>query len=289
MAGKLIGELVALETRDRISLDGFYIENTRSRKGVIYVHGLCGSIHAGKRLESLANAVLSAGYSLLVFNNRGFGMINSFRKTTKKNGWLVAGGSAESFKDSRIDISAAVNFLKKRGCRKIVLIGSSTGCQKSIYYLANRPDRSVKGLILLAPVNDTEGEIVSRGNAEFKRAFAKAKELTRKGKSMTFVTNLCAKRFYDLHRPRSLEGGVLDFSSEKMRFISKIRVPILALLGDADQYVAKGMHQQRLDLIKKSTNPEFGCETILIRNGDHSFRTNLAAMSRVIKNWLVKQ
>lgn len=192
----------------------------------------------------------------------------------------------EDFRDSRIDIQAAVDFLKKKGCRKIILVGSSTGCQKSIYYLTQRPDRKVKGVVLMAPVNDTEGEITAMGKSEFKKLLKKAEVMTKKGKGQTLLTNLSAKRFYDLHKHGSLEGSLIDFSQKKMKYISKIRVPILALLGDADPYVTPGMHQERLDKIKASANPQTGCETVLIKKGDHAFKDNLHAMSRAIRDWL---
>jgi dienelactone hydrolase len=286
MAGKILGELVVFDTRDRISLDGFYIKKKGSRKGIIYLHGLCGMMCGGKRFESIANAAASAGYHMLTFNNRGFGMVNSFRKTTKKGGWFTAGGSMENFKDCRLDIQAAVDFLKKKGCRKIIIAGSSTGCQKSIYYLTHHPDRKVRGVILMAPVNDTEGDIVTLGKSEFDRLFRKAKNLTKKGRGEALVTSLSAKRFYDLHKLHSLESRLLDFNQKKMRYISKIRVPILALLGDADPYVTPGRHQERLDKICASANPRTKCETVLVKKGDHAFKDNLPAMSRAIRDWL---
>lgn len=286
MAGKILGELVEIETADRLGLTGFYVPKARSRKGAVFIHGLCSGMRAGRKFESIARVAGSAGFQFLTFGNRGSGMVNGFSKNTKKSGYKIAGGSMEDFRECRIDIQAAVNFLKKKGCRKIVLIGSSTGCQKSIYYLTRRPDRSVKGLILMAPVNDTEGEIASRGLPEFKKLFKKAKSLTEKGKGDTLLTHLSAKRFYDLHKPRSLEASMLDFGRKRMARISKIRVPILALLGDADPYVTPGKHKERLEKIKGSSNRKAGCETALINDGDHGFKDALPAVSRTIRDWL---
>jgi alpha-beta hydrolase superfamily lysophospholipase len=214
-------------------------------------------------------------------------MINSISGATKKTKNKTFGGSLERFQDCRFDIQAAVNFLKKKGCNKIYLVGHSTGTQKAAYYITKKPDSKVKGVILLAPADDTEGHIAAAGIADFRKTFARAKRLTKQNKGSTLVTHLSAKRFYDLHKPKSVEGNIFNYNRKKLSYISKIKVPLLAVFGSKDKYVLNNYHQARLDLIKSSAKAP--CTTVLIRNADHGFSRHTKELSKTLLKWLKKQ
>ena len=176
----MLGKLVSFKTKDKLVLDGFYIPK-KSKKGAIFIHGLTSRVRLTVLVDALINSVPKLDYHFLSFNNRGFGVINYFKPDKKKARQRYIGGALERFEDCRLDLQAAVNFLKKQGCRRIILIGHSTGTQKSAYYLTKRPDRAVKGVVLLAPANDTEGDIAEIGRKKFQVKFNKAKQMVKKG------------------------------------------------------------------------------------------------------------
>lgn len=214
-------------------------------------------------------------------------MINSISGSTKKAKNKTIGGSLEKFQDCLHDIQAAVSFLKKKGCKKIFLIGHSTGTQKAAYYLSKKPDPKIKGVILLAPADDTEGHIAAAGIADFRKVFARAKRLTKQKKGDERVTNLSARRFYCLHKPNSVEGSIFNYNKKKLSQIAKIKAPILAVFGSKDKYVLKNRHQSHLDLIE--TSAKSPCTTVLIKNADHGFSRHAKELSKAMTAWLKKQ
>ncbi len=106
--------------------------------------------------------------------------INKKRKKTKVDYARIGGGS-EEFKDCIFDIKAVVDFLSKKGYKKIVLQGHSLGCQKTTFYKYKTKDKRIKSLILLAPVDDI-AFIKSALKDKYKKALKTARAMVKKGK-----------------------------------------------------------------------------------------------------------
>jgi len=175
-----------------------------------------------------------------------------------------------------------VNFLKKRGCNKIFLIGHSTGCQKSSYYLSQIHDKNVKGVVLLAPCNDTDAEIMHGGEKVFKKRLNHAKKLIKNNKKKEFIGLFTAERYYGLHC--GVESKIFDYTKKKLNYISKIKVPILAILGGSEEHMAQENIEKSLQLIKDSANVK--CKTIVVKNANHHYSPNLKGMIKVLGGWL---
>ncbi|MCK4555446.1 MAG: DUF1749 domain-containing protein, partial [Candidatus Aenigmarchaeota archaeon] len=152
----LKGELVRIETKDKLELQGILYEpETKTDKIIIHIHAWVGNFYENLFLDYIAKEAVSKGFAFLSYNNRGAGFVADFIKKEKyKRAYFRCGGSTAKFEDSVLDISAGIDFVSKRGYKNIVLEGHSLGCQKSAFYQYKTQDIRVKGLVLLAPVDD---------------------------------------------------------------------------------------------------------------------------------------
>ena len=104
------------------------------------------------------------------FNTRGHDVVAGRGRT-------LAGAAFERFRDCVPDLRAVIAFARRRGYRRIVLAGHSTGANKVLYYAAKTADRRVTGLILLGPISDIAGEAKRIGRRELGRRVARASRL----------------------------------------------------------------------------------------------------------------
>jgi uncharacterized protein len=108
-SANLLTENVRFTSADGTILAGWMIGQSHSERGVVLLHG-----HSGDRRTVLDRAALyqTQGWQVLSYDARGHG--ESPGQCTV--GWL-----------DRVDVVAAVEFLKKRGCREIIGHGISQG------------------------------------------------------------------------------------------------------------------------------------------------------------------
>jgi pimeloyl-ACP methyl ester carboxylesterase len=280
------GELISFKTLDEVELSGFYKQAKRkSKKCVVYIHGLTGDFLDPPLVDEIGESVTRAGFNFLSFNNRGSEIITWFKVKGKLE---MIGGARERFEDCIDDIAAAVNYACKRGSSEVVLVGHSTGCQKSVYYQSTTQDVRVKGIILLGPASDTDYEKKRLGK-KFMWALAYAKGTLKVGQGdrLFYGTEefLTFRRFYSLHKPTSLEGTIFNYRTGRMRLLSRINVPVLAAYGSEDHFSVFSPKQE-LEMIGK--NLKDGFKPLIINGAGHSFEGKESNLAGAIARWLRK-
>ena len=167
--------LARLRTRDDVYLDGVFAEpSRRSETALVWVHGLGSVFSSGQPLiRELSVRLTRAGVGYFKFNTRGHDVVAGRGRT-------LAGAAFERFRDCVLDFRAVIAFARRRGYRKIILAGHSTGANKVLYYAAKIADRRVTGLILLGPISDIAGEAKRIGRRELGRRVARASRLAAK-------------------------------------------------------------------------------------------------------------
>lgn len=277
-------------TKDGLELHGLLFEPDRkTSKALIHVHGWVGNFYENKFIDYVAKEAVSRGFAFFTFNNRGVGVINDYIKKKKgKISYVRIGGSWEEFKECIFDIKAAVDFLSKRGYKKIVLEGHSLGCQKTTFYKYKTKDRRVKNLILLAPVDDaafTKRWLKGRD----KKALEIARKMVKKGNSkepvpkwMAFYELLNASMFLNVADSQSLSGRIFDFSG-KLKEIKNVNCPVLVVFGSKDDYQEKP--GEKLDILKEKIKD---CEVRLVKNANHGFVGLESKLAKLIGDWLKK-
>jgi pimeloyl-ACP methyl ester carboxylesterase len=234
---------ITFQSKDKLSYNAILLGSAKAKKAYIFIHGLGGDMFSRYNLnEKLAKK----SRMLLSFNNRGQGIINKFKKADDKSkkGYTskLVGSALEKFTDCKYDIQGAVDYLKNIGVKEIYLVGHSTGCQKSVYYLAKTNDSAVKGAVLLAPISDYSSIINTIDSNIYQKALkASLKMKSAKQANKLLPENLwdrsiSAQRFLSLYTPNSTEE-IFSYESKKpATLLKKVNKKLLILLGEDDEY-----------------------------------------------------
>lgn len=287
---KLKGELVRIQTKDNLELQGLLFEpEQKCDKAVIHIHGWTGNFYENFFLECIAEGLIDNNFAFLTFNNRGAGFIQEFmKKSGSKVEYVKIGGGLEHFEDCLIDIEAAVLFLQKRGFNKIYLQGHSTGAQKSAYF-ALKVKVGIQGLILLEPADDPEIAKSLLGN-RYEEACKIARNYIKSGtpnKAMpswvSFGFQTSAQRFLSIANPQSPEGRLFHFSGD-LNKLKSINLPIIIIFGSKSQYQENP--EQTIKILRQQLP---NITTKLIEDGDHWFNNYEDNLQQTITNWLKQQ
>lgn len=284
--------LVQIETTDRLLLNGFWFGPSHANTVFILIHGLTSNAYAN---HGLVLPLVDKNTAVLTFSNRGSEKITRFKKRDrrKKKGYssVTIGEAHEVFTDCVHDIAGAVNFAKKQGAKHIILIGHSTGCQKSIYYLAMRnKQKNVDGVVLLAPMSDYAGAQKHMDSLMVETATKYAQNLIAQDKPHELIPLEIwplmhdAQRFISLYTSDSSEE-IFCYSNpmKKPSTLQKVKIPQLILLADKDEFrdrpmkhIAKWFSSK---LLRKNA------EVHIINYAPHNFFNHEKEVAEAIRSW----
>lgn len=283
------GQLVSFEALDKLQLEGILCAPNKTKTCVVHVHGMTDNFVGLGLVDNLMSASAQNNFSFFTFNNRGMGTITIFQRLKEHLIYRTIGTSFENFKDSVFDIHAALKMLKSYGYKNFVLSGHSTGCQKIAYYQLRKQSKAVKGLILLGPADDLNYQKKLLGNRKFNEKLQIAKVLVKKGRGKEIMppeiepSYFSAKRYYELYRPGSVEGNLFNYESN-LKTLSKIRVPVLSLVGGKEEFAAMPPRKMLRILSQKFTHPY--SREILVKGADHCFCRYEEKVEKIVAKWL---
>lgn len=210
--------------------------NTSSNNALVYIGGLTSGPHTAL---SLSQSVLSAleefdlGYSIW-----------EFRMRSSYTGW----GYSSLNKDVE-DIAELVNYLTSLGKKRVVLLGSSTGCQDCMSYMSalRRDAPNIHACILQAPTSDRATANMIMSPEFFRRTLEHCKELIACGNPDSimpkdlipdvFTSPISAYRWHSL----IAEGGDDDYFSDDLEDVilattfGQINRPTLIIPSENDE------------------------------------------------------
>ncbi|MBN2884859.1 alpha/beta fold hydrolase [Patescibacteria group bacterium] len=283
---------VSFSTPKKVNLKGLWLGSQRPDNLFIFLHGLNDSIFSRAELMT----VLATGKdAVLTFNNRGSGTINYFKTDKKNKERLLAGVAHEVFTDCLDDIDGAINHALTYKPKRIFLIGHSTGCQKSIYYLSKRAQSKLKGAILLAPISDyaSINLLAPAGKKKYQKALKEAQALVKAGKPHALLKNdfipreIDAQRFISLYTADSKEEIFNYESGKKSKDLLRVKQPILAFLAEYDEYADRSAEDIATWLDSHNKTGKH-LKTVIITEADHGFTDQENKVKQQIKTWLKK-
>jgi len=153
------------------------------------------------------------------------------------------GAAHEVFTDCVHDIQGAIDFLEERGVEGIYLVGHSTGCQKAVYYLSQRPSKSVKRAVLLCPLSDYADFKANDTPAAQAKALNAATKLVEQGKPHDLLPKSVwpdlhdAQRFLSLYTPDS-EEEIFTYAQpdKEPTTLQAVTIPLHIMLAGDDEY-----------------------------------------------------
>jgi len=232
--------------------------------------------------------VQKKGVGVLVFNNRGHGYVSKVRKQVgKKVKTLMVGAAHEVFSESKHDIAGAVAFAKLRDAKRVVLVGHSTGSQKSVWYLAHKPDSLVYGAVLLAPLSDYAGMRKEISLVQYQKTVAVARALIHTKKPHALLPETLspipcdAQRWLSLYTLESQEE-IFTYASGKIpRTLNTVKVPLLAVFSRKDQYADRPAEE----LASWFAAQETVCGVEIVDASDHGFSDAAGKVTKMIQTF----
>jgi pimeloyl-ACP methyl ester carboxylesterase len=238
-------EVIDIITPQKIVLNGLLFGPNRASTGFIYIPGLSGNVFS--KLDMVA-FLAGKNFLVLSLNTRGHDKVTRMKKLDKrtKKGYqsIRAGGAHEVFTDCKDDLAGAVKFMLDHKVKNIYLVGHSTGCQKSVYYLAYGKYREkVKGVILLCPMSDYAAAVKEYGEQKLKKIGSLARQMVRTGHGHSLLPLSLwsgyddAQRFLSLYTPNSAEEifSYVD-KNKNPKTLLKVKQPLLVVLAGQDEY-----------------------------------------------------
>ena len=279
--------LARLRTRDGVWLDGVVAEpRGRHRAALVWVHGLGSVFSSGQPLiRELSSRLTDAGLGYFKFNTRGHDVVAG-------RGARLAGAAFERFPRSVEDLRTVIAFAARRGFRRIVLAGHSTGANKALYYAARARDRRVIALALLGPVSDIAGEAQRIGAAELRRRVALAERLARRD-PRALVPRAWgfwgAARYVSLYKPGQAED-VFPYYRPHARWtaLRAVRVPLAVIVGGRDEFLDRPA-AALLAAFEVNAPRTRSFTATVVRGANHSFVGHERALAEGIVRWIARE
>jgi len=169
------------------------------------------------------------------------------------------------------EIKLWVDWLKARGAKTITVLGHSRGGNQVARYVANKPDVTVKRIVVISPGTWKPGKSARRYKKNFSKELSsllkKAHTFVKAGKGDTIMANVdflyCPKtkvaaatfiNYYEKFQDRDTPS-----------VIKRIKLPVLAVVGDKDPVVPKFASR-----MKKSS--QANVKLIIVEDAGHFFR-----------------
>jgi len=279
---------IKIITPKNILLQGFIFGSRRVKTIYILVHGLSGNLFS--RL-TLVEKMVADGATVMVFNNRGHGLINQFRKINPRQpdiyDSLVIGEAHEVFTDCLDDIDGAIKTAQEIGYQKIILMGHSTGCNKIAYYLSKKNSDCIQSAILLAPMSDYAHAVKFIEAKIFQLALKTARKLVANKKAQALLPEkywsrpISAQRFLSLFTPESIEE-IFSYAvpAKKPQILQKIKKPFLVVLAGNDEFTDRPMTEVFVWFKKVLINKN--AELLMIKKSLHGFSGQEAKLKNII-------
>lgn len=225
-----------------------YSPDSPCDRGVIFSHGLYSS-KDGYKIKKMAEGIVLCGYTLMTFD------------------FTFAGESPGNITDISVleevnDLVSAIDLFRKRGIRKLHLMGSSMGAAVSVL-AGSRPGERFESLILIATPLDLLGIIpgMTPEKVDLLEPYGYTSVQGIKLKNSFF------RELKDINMVRAVQG---------------INAPVILFHGGMDEVVKFSNHEAFMSNIKTEALP------FVIPDGDHNLtrETDIEFMMQRISEWL---
>lgn len=279
--------LTQVTTSDGVDLAGAVVEPKRREKtALVWLHGLTSSFDSGQALMvELSRACVRRGIGYFKFNTRGHHLVD-FRRPAKRG---FVGSSFEKFPDCLKDIRAVIALAKRRGYRRIILAGHSTGASKALYYAAKTKDRAVKGLLLAGPASDIAGELKHVPAWTLLKRVAQAKRWAKRNPNRMVPAAWgpwSAARYVSMLTPNGAED-VFPYHRLGRRWttLASVRIPTLVIFGEKDVHIDRPA-DTLIELYRSKAKKTRRFTDAVVAGASHGFHRHQPQLVRLIGRWL---
>lgn len=284
-------------TKDNLRLEGVHYIPENKDICVLVIHGMSGNFIENKWGDITGQKLSENGIGFIYAHNRGYNHINDIatKEIEEDGGYKTVrmGAAYERFTDCVSDIDAWINEVRNLGYKKIILLGHSLGCNKTIYYLHRNKQKDILGVVLASPPDMVALVKKSEYQLNYKELLEEAKENVKRDEPRKLLSGLIwdwfilsSQTFLDLFG----ENGPADNlpvlrNPKEFPELASIDVPILAVMGEHDDIAVRTLKED-LDLIEtKAINcPSFTKQ--FIKGGNHNYEQQEELFANTILNWI---
>lgn len=260
----------------------------KKKNGVlIHIHGTGANFYYNNTLLSrILETLTKFGYSLLSTNNNGSEIYNVWRGTR------TTGAANEIFENCLNDIDAWIEVALQKGFKKIILCGHSLGTEKVVYYMSKGKYKDkVSGIILLG-FSDSYGNQEKYLETRSEDYLKQALRMVENGNGEKLIpSNMLvhsgflpktAKSYVDFFSEDSELSTALPLRKGKdMARYKEIRVPILALIGDQEEFTIIPIK----DAIKLLMSENKNAQVYQIEDCDHEFTNHEGDVCKYLEDF----
>ena len=273
-------------TRDELRLPMIHFESNKKDICIICIHGMCGTIIDNYFATVWGKLLAKNDIGFIYEHNRGHSIENDI--VMKDGSFKRCGCMYEIFEDCIYDIDLAIQTAKKKGYKRIILLGHSLGCNKVIYYYYKKHP-NILGIILASAPDMIGSHLLIE--PDYEELLKEAKENIEKNQPTKLLHKMIedymymsSQTYYNwFHKNSNLNNLPIISNPKNWEQLETIDVPILTFSGskDEDYYL-------HLDLLKEKATNCKNFEYQIIENTGHTYQEKELETGNLILNWINK-
>jgi pimeloyl-ACP methyl ester carboxylesterase len=268
-------EICTFKTADNERLHGalFMPLERPSDLALLFVHGVAMNFYLPP-LFTFGQDLAARGFHSFVINTRGHDWISRAGNLTK------FGGSAyENLEDCLADLDGALDYLKQRGYRRMILIGHSLGAIKSIIYQGTRQRSDVAGIVSCSAPRQFFSERVARQSG-FRELIEKAEAMIADGKAEELIPVGVGSTPGIFTARSHVNKYGRDDNNDCRPYAKRLGCPLLAIVGSAEPRFFWEYAQE----IVAGAGSNGTCR--LVDGASHFYNRHTAEIVEIIHLWL---
>lgn len=284
-------------TEDKLRLQGVHYGPGLKNTCVLCIHGMSGNFMENYFASILGDTLSNQNIGFVYGHNRGYNHINDIVKKEADNSHKTVriGTMYERFGECVYDIDAWLNKVKKLGYKKVVLLGHSLGCNKTIHFYSKKHPKDIVGVILASPPDMVGLFEKTEYQPNHKELLAEVINNIKQGNPRKPVNGivwdwyqLSSQTYFDLSETNGLVDNLPVLRNpDEFEELSQINVPILGIMGEHDDIAIKTLEED-MDLIaSKAVNCPFFTKEF-IKGANHTYDQQEEAFAKVITDWVDK-
>ncbi len=271
-------EIIQTTTADGVVLKGLLTNPKNDTKNIIiHIHGMSGDIYSNSFYPIMHCEYPDNGWAFLATENRGSSSIRIFDSS---KGEVVIGNTFEIFEDCIFDIEAWINKVVELGFENIWLQSHSLGTSKVAYYMFNKNDKRVKGIVWLSP-SDMLGLVQDPiGKADHDICYKQAIELLSINNPNQILDHklwgsymLSAGTYINLFGDNA-NTAIFNYGNESLgwKVVNSIKVPVLAITGTKDDGILPVMNpSDGMKLLESKLMNSKRIKTVVFNGSAHDY------------------
>lgn len=284
-----------VKTKDDLRLMGVEYEPKDKDTCVLFVHGMSGNFIENYFANVMGEELAKKNIGFIYGHNRGYSHLNdiSTSEVIENSGFRSRriGTVYEIFTECLIDIEAWVEECKKIGYKKIILAGHSLGASKVIYYLLQKSNDGISGVILISP-GDMVG-LIKKYQPNSEDLYKEARENVEKGEPRRLLNSqiwdwytLSSQTFLSLFEEYGpVDNLLVHRKNDHFEKLARINVPILCIMGEYDDIAINSLEEDMDILESKVKNcPEFTKK--FIPKASHVYDGQELPLANAVHEWI---